>query len=217
MNLQPSDVIGQKYNRWTIISFSHSDGHHRFYNCVCECGNHGVVDIRSLRSGNSKSCGCLRREITKKRATTHGLSKSRINRIYRNMKARCYDPNAHTYRRYGANGIKMCDEWLGKDGFINFYNWAMNNGYKDNLTIDRKDGTGNYCPENCRWATPKEQSNNLRTNIVIEYNGEKHTVAEWADITGINSRTINMRYKEGLPLDIVFSRLDRRFKEEVMF
>ncbi len=109
------------------------------------------------------------------------------------MKERCYNPNRNSYCWYGAKGICVCDEW---DDFENFYDWSMNNGYSDELTIDRIDSNGNYCPDNCRWSTDREQANNRSTNRIIEYNGESHTLEEWSRITGIASNTIRMRLDE---------------------
>ena len=109
------------------------------------------------------------------------------------MKERCYNPNRNSYCWYGAKGICVCDEW---DDFENFYDWSMDNGYSDELTIDRIDSNGNYCPENCRWLTDREQANNRSTNRIIEYNGESHTLEEWSRITGIASSTIRMRLDE---------------------
>ena len=95
------------------------------------------------------------------------------------MKKRCYNTNNKAYRIYGAEGKKVCPEWLEEEnGFMNFYNWAMANGYRDDLTIERVDGTKGYSPDNCKWATPKEQNNNVRTNHLIEYNGKKQTIAQ---------------------------------------
>ena len=111
------------------------------------------------------------------------------------MKARCVDSNSHKYHAYGGRGITICEEWL--NSFEAFYDWAMANGYRDDLSIDRIDNDGNYCPENCRWATPKEQANNTRTNRLLEHNGEKRTVSEWADITGIAKKAIYRRLGRG--------------------
>ena len=99
------------------------------------------------------------------------------------MRNRCYNKNMDEYKRYGGRGIKICDEWL--NDFQSFYNWSMSNGYQGDLTIDRIDFNGDYCPENCRWTTMKVQANNTRRNTVIEYNGEAHTAAEWEDLYGL--------------------------------
>ena len=111
------------------------------------------------------------------------------------MKYRCYYQNHPSYKNYGGRGITVCQEWL--DDFMNFYNWSMANGYSDELTIDRIDVNGNYEPNNCRWATRKEQQNNMRNNVFLEANGERHTISEWSEITGINRSTISNRLRRG--------------------
>ena len=122
---------------------------------------------------------CLRKEVSKKRKTKHGLCNSRIYNIRKGMIRRCYNKKFKWYYLYGDRGIKVCDEWLNKkDGLVNFYNWAMENGYKENLTIDRIDVNGNYCPENCRWATTKEQANNKRNCVYYLLNGKKTNITD---------------------------------------
>jgi hypothetical protein len=113
------------------------------------------------------------------------------------MKSRCYCESNNRYLSYGARGIVICPEWLGVNGLINFYNWSINNGYNDTLTIDRVDTDGNYSPNNCRWTTYKIQENNKTNNKYIECNGESHTLGEWSDITGINLSTIWARLNRG--------------------
>ena len=113
------------------------------------------------------------------------------------MKQRCTNPNNKAWKNYGGRGITICDEWIGKYGFDKFYEWSIQNGYTDELTIDRVDVNGNYCPENCRWVTRKTQQNNTRANVVISYNNEKHTLTEWADILGIKSATLINRHRLG--------------------
>lgn len=114
------------------------------------------------------------------------------------MKGRCYNPKNKDYENYGGRGIKICDSWLNeKDGVINFYKWAMGNGYSEKLTIDRIDVNGNYCPENCRWVSIKEQSNNKRQNFIIEFDGKKLTAKQWSEITGISDVTLRQRIKLG--------------------
>ena len=113
---------------------------------------------------------------------------------YRSMLDRCYRKNANNYSDYGGRGIKVCEEWLNIE---NFEKWVEESGYKKGLTIDRIDVNGNYEPNNCRWATKKEQDNNRRNTVYIEYNGVFHTISEWAEITGINRSTLNNRYYRG--------------------
>lgn len=116
---------------------------------------------------------------------------TRVYRIWTGMKCRCFTKSSFPYKQYGAKGTTMCDEW--RNDFMAFYNWAMNNGYSDELTIDRIDSKGNYEPSNCRWATYKEQANNTSTNLRFTYNGEEHTIHEWADIVGINAMALRYR------------------------
>ena len=132
---------------------------------------------------------------------THGLSKTRLHRIWHSMYCRCYYPSTNRYKNYGAKGIKVCEEWKHTQGFINFYNWAINNGYSDELTIDRIDNEKDYSPENCRWLTLKEQSNHRTNNRVIEYNGIKHTLSEWCETYNINPVTFSDRLKRGWTLE----------------
>lgn len=127
-----------------------------------------------------------------------GMSNTRIYRCWNRMIHRCYNSNNKDFRHYGGRGISVCDEWLDKTwGFTNFYHWAMTNGYTDDLTIDRIDVNGNYCPENCRWATILEQRNNMRSNVVLTYKGETHNLKQWADKLGLNYRAICLRYERG--------------------
>lgn len=125
----------------------------------------------------------------------HGMYGTRLYEIWRGIKKRCYLKTHIHYKNYGGRGIIMCDEW--KNDFKIFYDWSKNNGYKDKLTIDRINNNGNYCPENCRWITIKEQGLNKRTNVFLIYNGEKHTISEWSKIIKINAQTICERRKRG--------------------
>lgn len=125
----------------------------------------------------------------------HNLSSSKIYYIYHMMKSRCYNKNIKTFHRYGGRGIKICQEWL--DDFMNFYNWAMSNGYKEGLWIERIDNDGDYAPSNCKWATKREQCQNREQTIKITYNGQTHCLAEWSRITGINFYTLHSRHKKG--------------------
>ena len=121
----------------------------------------------------------------------HGLSHTRIDNIYKSMIARCYNPNNPKYKNYGGRGIKICEEWR-KDKKI-FFEWAINSGYSQELSIDRKNVNGDYTPNNCRWATYKQQANNKTNTRWYEHNGENHTLSEWSEITGIPYGTLSRR------------------------
>ena len=201
-SLNYKDLTGMKFGEWNVISRGHTDKSKKIHwLCECSCGNRSEVSANSLLSGNSTKCiECSAKEKAKK-CIKHGKSKDRIYNIYRGMKSRCLNKNNYSYSHYGERGIKVCDEWLGETGFKNFYDWAMNHGYSDELSIDRINVDGNYDPNNCRWATKDEQQCNKTNSILIEYKGEKKTVAEWAKIYGINYYTLLSRIKSNWDIE----------------
>lgn len=151
---------GQKFGRLTVVSsLGFIDGFIR-YSCICDCGNTKIIPKSRLLTGNTKSCGCLRREVTGAKRKTHNMSETRLNRIWRAMKYRCNSPNCSDHAIYYDRGIRVCDEW--KNDFMSFYSWAIENGYRDDLSIDRIDNDKGYEPNNCRWATILEQRHNQR-------------------------------------------------------
>lgn len=158
--------------------------------CKCECGNETIVYGSHLRNGDTLSCGC----IMKNTKRTHSQSNTRLYRIWLHVKNRCNNPNFDHYKCYGGRGITYCKEW---NNFEPFMEWALSNGYKDNLTIDRIDVNGNYCPENCRWITGKEQHKNTRKTIIIEHNGIEDTLLGWSKRLGIPKSTLQARYRRG--------------------
>lgn len=166
------------------------------WQCLCDCGNKLKVKESLIRDGSVKSCGCLLREYRSIGNITHNLSNTRLNKIYQGMKNRCYLKTSVSYKNYGGRGIKICNEWLGINGFVNFYKWALTSGYKDELTIDRIDNNGNYEPNNCRWITVLEQQNNTRTNRWFEYKDEKLTLSQIARKYNINISTLSHRLKK---------------------
>lgn len=129
----------------------------------------------------------------------HGLSHTRIDNIYRAMKSRCYNKNNAKYHRYGARGIKMCDSWLNDKSA--FFTWAFNNGYNEDLTIDRINNNGDYCPENCRWVNLSEQANNKSTNVIIAFEGDFYTMAEFCRKYGLKYKVFHKKYRvEKMPI-----------------
>lgn len=188
------DLTGQKFNNLLVIE-TFRKNQKTYCKCICDCGKETIVEKPNLKNGTTKSCGCLSRINSANRLRTHGLTKSRLYRIWDGIKTRCYRTNAKGYKNYGRRGIYMCDEW--KNDFQTFYDWAMNNGYNDKLTIDRIDNNGDYEPSNCRWADKKTQQNNTRWNHQITYNGTTHSISEWATILGVNYQMLYSRIKRG--------------------
>ena len=155
------DLTGQRFGMLVAVRDVGKKNRAYIWECVCDCGNTLHVRGAVLSNGHTKSCGCLRKEGPRKPSYSHGLSKTRLYRIWSNMKSRCLNPKVHNYKHYGGKGVSVCDEWL--QNFKAFYDWAIASGYKDDLTIDRKDSDGNYCPENCCWITQSE--NATRANV----------------------------------------------------
>lgn len=192
------DLTGKKYGRLYVIGFHHNNKKGlSYWKCKCDCGNEKIIRGTHLQNGISKSCGCLHKEIASMACQhnfqTHGESKTRLYKIWAHIKARCYNKNNKAYLRYGGRGISMCDEW--KNSFINFKEWAENNGYLETLSIDRIDNNGNYEPLNCRWATDKQQSNNRRSNILYEYKGKKQNLKAWCEELGKKYKLVWERIK----------------------
>ena len=193
------DLTGQRFGRLVVIKEAgrSSDGRVRWL-CKCDCGNYtSTPSTKTLRNGTCRSCGCIERERPNKQ--THGKSNTKLFAVWNAMKQRCYNPNNRSYKNYGGRGITVCQEW--KEDFQTFYDWAIANGYKKGLEIDRIDVNGNYEPDNCRWTTSKKNNNNRRNNVKIKIGREEHTVAEWSEITGIPRSTILERFRSGKPLE----------------
>lgn len=150
------DLTGQKFGRLTAIKPIENNGHGIEWLCKCDCGNETVVRCDGLVTGHASSCGCYNREL--KRNYSHGMSNTKIYRVWCGMKQRCNNPNNQEYHRYGGRGIKICKEW--NDDFDKFGKWALSHGYKQGLQIDRINNNGDYEPSNCRFVTPLENMHN---------------------------------------------------------
>ncbi|MEW5569731.1 hypothetical protein [Rossellomorea marisflavi] len=184
------DLTGNKYNRLTVISFSHMKGKHSYWNCKCTCGKDKTARSDCLKNDTVKSCGCLNREAKR---TTHGLSKTKLYHVWAGMKDRCYNENSHGFTYYGSRGINVCEQW--KNDYIEFHKWAFESGYKEGLTIERINVNGNYDPSNCKWITQEEQTRNMTSSRKITYDGKTQTISEWARELKINRVTLNCRLR----------------------
>lgn len=185
---QTHKMIGQRFGRLVVTDIVERDKHgHAMVECLCDCGERTIVRASLLKNGNTKSCGCGRAISAKKLHTTHGDSgkdskNRRLYGIWNTMRERCENRNAQYYSDYGGRGISICAEWHQWEPFRD---WALANGYADNLTIDRINNDCGYSPDNCRWLTRLQQSNNKRTSLYIQFEGEIHSCADWSRILGI--------------------------------
>ena len=207
--------IGDRFGRLTVIAYA---GHERSKNgsskllikCKCDCGNVIITRSNNLTRGDTKSCGCYSKEVAREThlgkaySYKHGgtMYNPRLYKVFIAMHQRCENPNARYYNRYGGRGIYVCEEWSGENGFPNFRDWAMNNGYNaeapiGECTINRIDNNGPYCPENCEWVNMKAQMNNTSMNKYITCNGETRTLQEWSDKLNIDTSTIQNRLNSG--------------------
>lgn len=198
-----SDLIGKKFGKLLVL---YNRGIDRSGNttwiCLCDCGViTKEISRHCLISRNTLSCGCLNNEIRSKIHTTHGLtynlngSKTKLYRVWSSIKERCFKPKCKSYKDYGARGITVCPEWLD---YKIFHAWSLENGYREGLSLDRKDNDKNYCPENCRWVTSKVQARNTRTNKIVEVFGEKMCLAEAVEkYSECTYDTVRIRIKRG--------------------
>lgn len=193
INLPYKNIKGERFGRLIAIEIIAEKYKKTKWLCECDCGNKKAIPLDSLLSGKGKSCGCLRKEVTKNRVKTHGLTNTRLHNVWANMKNRCYNNKNKSYVNYGGRGIKVCDEWLS---FENFYKWSLQNGYDDNLTIDRIENNKKYEPSNCRWSDMETQANNTRKNVFVEIEGIRRTLAQHAKHYKINYYTLHYRYNE---------------------
>lgn len=203
------DLTGQRFGRLLVLERDGSDKQkNATWKCLCDCGNQVVKTGIYLRNGDTRSCGCLQKETVSNLMSTHKKSKTRLYRVWAGIKTRCCNSNSDNYKYYGGNGITICDEW--KNSFEAFSKWAIKNGYDENApaqecTIDRIDSSKGYSPENCRWANHKEQCNNQTSNKMLTYNGDVHTMSEWADILGIKYTTLRARIRREVSVENAFS------------
>lgn len=189
--------IGTVYGKLRIISETEKINGKRYFLCKCECGDIGVHRFEDIRAGKIISCGCFNRE----KGCKHGLSGTKIYNTWKAMIRRCTDANCDSFNSYGGRGISVCNEWLDVNVF---YDWAINNGYKDGLSIERKNVNGNYGPSNCTWIPLIEQASNRRNNHPITYNGQTMILKEWAEHLNIKYATLKNRLHLGWSVEKAF-------------
>lgn len=193
------DLKKQKFYRLTVLEKVIGKGSKGLWKCRCDCGNIVFATSHDLRFEVKKSCGCFKKDYLSQKSMKHNLTKTRIYKIWVDMKRRCYNSNKIGYCNYGERGIIICDQW--KNNFLSFYNWSMQNGYKDDLSIDRINNDGNYEPSNCRWADRTTQNNNSRHNRYITYNGKTLTMSQWAKYLNLTYSCLKTRFRRGWPIE----------------
>lgn len=201
-----NDLTGMKFGRLTAIQKTTGTTRGQ-WDCVCECGNTSVVRSTELRKLTTLSCGCLLRDVQRKRHTTHGMHKTQAYSSWKNMTQRCNNPNHRDYPRWGGRGITICEKWSTFEGF-----WEdMGPTHVEGLSIERVENNGNYCRENCKWADRYEQHNNKRSNRFITAFGKTLTSYAWERETGVGHETIRSRIRLGWkPEDAVSQPANRQ-------
>lgn len=195
---------GDRFGRWTVLSLSERRQNRCcVYNCRCDCGTEREVKSQSLKSGRSRSCGCLNLELLKKRSWEFGPTKRRREyNIWRGIRQRCLDPNNPSFENYGGRGIKICREWL--ESFETFCT-DMGQAPSGRHSVGRIDNNGDYCKENCRWETFDQQCNNSRWNVFLTHNNKTQTIAQWTKELSLPRGVISSRLRSGWPVDRALS------------
>lgn len=214
MPKKADNISGLVFNGVTVINRSCTKGNSVYWLCKCHCGNEFETTHVRLKNSRTKSCGCLKSTLVSDARTKHGECKApdyikskegrkhyrtRIYKLWDSMKTRCYHGNNPNYK---GKGIEVCDEW--RNDFTAFYDWAINNGYRDGLSIDRVDCNGNYEPENCRWVDAEVQNNNRSTSVFYEYEGQTKTLVQWARHYNISYSTLLSRWRRGIRGESLF-------------
>lgn len=199
MGRKMKDITGMRFGSLVAINSTEQrdKNNHICWLCKCDCGEERIVSVRNLITGFTKSCrSCALKNLTEAnrvrpkppRQPDKWLKKERLYRIWQNMKARCSNPRCVNYKRYGGKGVSVCSEWI--NNFTCFREWALGHGYKEDLTIDRIDGNGNYSPDNCRWVTPREQTYNMENNIWIDFHGKRIALARLVHDFGLKRQQV---------------------------
>lgn len=192
--IHPNDPkwVGEKFNKLTVLGAVHN-GCRWLWECSCDCGGRSVAYPNQVMRGKTKTCGCGRSVTFRNMHTRHGESGTRLHGIWKGMINRCNPQNTHA-KYHGKRGITVCDEWRD---YVVFRDWAIVNGYAENLTIERRDARGDYCPQNCTWIPLSEQMRNTTKTMSVTYGGKTALVSQWADELGLVRSTVYNRIRRG--------------------
>ena len=187
------DISNQRFGKLLVVKKAYYQNKKVYWQCLCDCGKITYVHTSNLKCKRIRSCGCLKVEELVNRSTKHNQRHTKLYEVWKTIKQRCLNPKNVSYHNYGGRGITICDDW--KNDYFCFYEWSINNGYKEGLSIDRINNNGNYEPNNCRWTTRIVQNNNTRANNYITINNETKTLAEWCRHYNISYSLVRQRYK----------------------
>lgn len=219
------DHTGKKLGRLTVLGYAYTENKRKMWKCVCTCGNITYLPTSEITRGRTQSCGCYALEVQKRprpyqckfKGTRLKDGRTRISSIWKGMMGRCYNKSYKGYKNYGGRNIQVCPEWHNP---LVFQEWAFANGYADDLTLDRIDNNGDYCPENCRWITMFEQSQNRRNCVYLEYQGKRQTLSSWARELNVSEQMLGSRLKADWPVeDLLFTPSGQipNFKKNTIF
>ncbi|MCH5261605.1 MAG: hypothetical protein J1F42_01705 [Lachnospiraceae bacterium] len=198
------DLTGRRYGSLVVIELAVDvPGKKKKWFCKCDCGKKIIVSGSNLQSGHTKHCKDCGLKLSNESKVKHGKTRTKIYYVWQGMINRCDRPSHKSYCDYGAKGIFVCDEWHNSKTFID---WALSNGYKEGLEIDRIDTNGSYCPENCRWVDRFENANNKTNNKIISHLGVERTLAEWARFYGVNYKNLSRNLSKGYSLEEAVER-----------
>ena len=193
MGNRANDLTGKVFKRLTVIRRVDNHGQFVMWECECECGESKTVRAYALTSGHTKSCGCLHKEVTREKKTTHGMHGTPAYISWNAMLGRCFNKNNPAYERYGGRGITVCGSWA--KSFEHFHDDMGDR--LEGMSIDRIDNNGDYELSNCKWSTREEQQNNMSTNILLSYSGKTLTLSQWSRELGVPRRLLSRRYEKG--------------------
>ena len=209
------DLRGKRFGKLVaVIPIGKNNSGHYVWKCDCDCGNITTVSSTDLLQGLTQSCGCIQHDMlinrNKNILSKHHLTNHPLYSRWSGMRKRCFNQNSSDYSNYGARGISVCDEWNNTDnGFQNFYEWAINNGWSHNLTLDRIDCNGNYSPQNCRWVTNLQQQRNKRNTIKINYMGKEMSLRDICDENNISYNIVYQRLRNGMDIGNALNKPSR--------
>jgi len=202
------NLVGERYGRLTVAKFGGRRNRRSYWVCVCDCGAEVEIRADSIRSGSTTSCGCAQKQAVSEANSKHGMCESPEYIAWTQARYRCGKKDHPNYRNYGGRGISVCDRW--QDSFDAFYA-DMGPRPSDKHSLERVDNDKGYSPENCKWATSKEQGNNKRSCRIIEHEGVSLNVTQWAQAVGMCRNTLTGRLNRGKSVDqALFAKVGRR-------